>query len=100
MRGACPAHLILFDLIILITFGDERNLRELSLYNFLQPPMISCPLAPSILFSTLFSNASKLCPSLNVRDQVLHSHKITGKSIVLYILILTLLDSRREDKSS
>jgi hypothetical protein len=36
---------------------------------------------------------------LNVRDQVSHPCRITGKIIVLYILIVMFLDSRREDKS-
>jgi hypothetical protein len=35
-----------------------------------------------------------LCSSLNVRDQVSHSYRTTGK-IVLYILTFTFLDSRR-----
>jgi hypothetical protein len=42
----------------------------------------------------LFSNALSLWSSLNVRDQVTHPYRTTGKIIVLYILINTwiLLD--------
>jgi hypothetical protein len=40
-----------------------------------------------------------LCSSLNVRDQVSHPYRTTGKIIVSYILILKCLYSRREDGS-
>jgi hypothetical protein len=33
-----------------------------------------------------------------VRDQVLHPYRATGKITVLYILIFTFFDSRREDR--
>jgi hypothetical protein len=42
------------------------------LCSFLQPPIISFLLGPTIFLSTLFSNTLSLCSSLNVRDQVSH----------------------------
>jgi hypothetical protein len=56
------------------------------------------PLGPNILLSTLFSNTIGLCSSLNVRDQLSHPHKTTGKIIVLYILIVMYLNSTRGTK--
>jgi hypothetical protein len=43
-------------------------------------------------------NTLSLCSSLNVRDQVSHSYRTTGKIIVMYILIFKFFDSRREDR--
>jgi hypothetical protein len=40
-----------------------------------------------------------LFPSLNVKDQVSHPYKTTGRIMVLYILTFLFLDSRREDKT-
>jgi hypothetical protein len=48
----------------------------------------------------LFSNGLSLCSSLNIRDQVSHPYRTTGNIIVLYIIILAILDRRREDKHS
>ncbi|PNF36932.1 hypothetical protein B7P43_G08055, partial [Cryptotermes secundus] len=72
IRATCHAHLILFDLITLIILPNSLN--------------------------TLFSNTLSLCSSLNIRDQVSHPYRTTGKIVVLYILIFTLLNSRREDR--
>jgi hypothetical protein len=67
----------------------------------MQFSLTSCHLSllgPNILLSTLFSNTLNLCSSLKVRDKVSHPYKTRCKIIVLYILIFTFLDSRREDK--
>ena len=55
-------------------------------------------LGHNIFFSTLFSNTLSLSSSLNVRAQVSHPHKTTGKIIVLYILICIFLVSKLTDE--
>jgi hypothetical protein len=51
---------------------------------------------PNILLNTLFSNTLSLRSSLNVRYQVLHPYRTTGKIIVLYILTWLNSDHRLE----
>jgi hypothetical protein len=70
-------HLIVLDLIILVTCGGRYGLRSSSLYHYLHRPIISSLLGPDILLSSLFSNTGSLCSSLNVSDQVPHPHNIT-----------------------
>jgi hypothetical protein len=47
------------------------------------------PLGPDIL-NTLFSSTLSLLSSLNVRDQVSHPYKTTGRILVLCILVKTV----------
>jgi hypothetical protein len=58
--------------IILIILGEETD--HAAAHHLL---------GPNILLSTLFSNTLNLCSSLNVRDQISHPYKTTGKIIVL-----------------
>jgi len=47
---------------------------------------------------TLFANTVTVRTHRNVTDQVSHPHKTEGKIIVLYTVVLTFSDSKREDK--
>jgi hypothetical protein len=67
--------------------GEEYKLWRSSLCSFLQPPVTSSLFGPNILLNTLFSYTLSLCSSLNVRDQVSHPHRNTGKNYQLSTLI-------------
>jgi len=90
IRTTCPAHLILLDLITRIILGEEYRSLSFSLCSLLHSPVSLSLLGPNILLNTLFSNTLSLHSSLNVKDQVSHPYKTTGKIIVLYILILNI----------
>jgi hypothetical protein len=57
------------------------------------PPITSILFGPNTFLTTLFSNTLSPCPSLNVRNQVSHPHRTTGKIVVLYVLIFQELNS-------
>jgi hypothetical protein len=71
---------------------------KLLIMQFSQTSCHPIPLGSNIFLSILVSNTLNLYFSLNVRDQVSHPYRTTGKIIVLYILICTFLDSRRANK--
>ena len=81
MRATCPAHHSL-----------------LYLHNLLHYPVTSSLSGPNTLLNTLFTKTLNLHLSLNVSDQVSHSHKIIGKIISLHIFIFTSLDSKIDDR--
>jgi len=68
--------------------------------NFPLSPIITSLLPASTFLSTLLTNTLSQYPSLHRTDQVSCTNKTTNKIIVLYILIFTLLDSKREDKTN
>jgi hypothetical protein len=82
------------DLMILITLGEEYKSWSSSLCSFLRPHIASFLFRPNILLSTPFSNIFSLCSSLNARDEVSQ----VCRTMVLYILIFTFLDSKRVDR--
>jgi hypothetical protein len=87
-------------LIFLIILGKEYTLWSSSLCSFLQPPITSPLFDPNILLNTMFPYTLSLCSSLNVRDNVSHPYRTTGKIIVLYILICTFFTADEKTEGS
>ena len=91
----CPAHLILLDFITRTIMGEGYRSLSSSLCSFLHSSVTSSLLGQNILFNTVFSDTLGLRSSLNVSDHVSHPHKTTRKIIILYILIVKFLDSKK-----
>jgi len=68
VRGACQAHLILFDLAIRIILDEDYISLSSLLYSFLHSPLTSSLIGQNILFNTPFSNTLSLSSSLNMSD--------------------------------
>jgi len=48
----------------------------------------------AVFFSSLLPLSAPISITFSVRDQVSHPYKITGKIIVLYVLIFMFLEQR------
>ena len=85
IRTACPSHFITW-----IIFTEQYRSLSSSLYSFLHSPVTSSRLGPNIILSTPFANTLILSSSLNVRDQVSHQYKTTGKIMILCSMFYVL----------
>ena len=95
IRATLPAHLTLLDLTTRICGEEYRSLSS-SLCSFLHSPVTSSLLSPNILNSLLSKHPQPTFLPQCERPSFTPIQK-TGKIIVLYILILTFLDSKLED---
>ena len=86
---SCPTNLKHFNLIIRLVYVVRSKPFSYSLSNFLHSPITPPLLGPNIFLSTRFSKILSLCSSLSIRDK--HPCQATGRTTVLFILILTSL---------
>ena len=83
-RATCSVHLILFDFINRIIFGENYRSFSSSLCIFLYPPAASSLLGPNILLSTLFSKVPSVHSSPNMSDHVSQPYRIIDNYTLKY----------------
>jgi uncharacterized membrane protein len=74
-------------LFIITIVGEEYKCQRSPLSGFLHPPVTSLLSSPNIHLSILFLNVLSLHFSLQIREQISHPYRTTGKTKFLYILI-------------
>jgi hypothetical protein len=72
MHATCPTHLILFDLIIVIIFGEKCKQWSSWLCNFLQPPVTSSLLGPNLITNIFYFFISILLIPYSYSVKVFH----------------------------
>jgi hypothetical protein len=83
MHATCLTHQILFDLMILIILVEKYKLWSSTLWNFLQPPVISSHFKPNILLGTF------------LRSQVQISARKTAIMNKIFLLFLSSFTQAR-----
>jgi hypothetical protein len=92
-----PAHITLFNLIILIIYGEYKLWRaSICVFPTTSYYLIALRCKYSPQHPVLKHLQSMFFP--NVRDKVPHPYKTKGNTVVLHILIFTFLYGMREDK--
>jgi hypothetical protein len=79
-----PAHIILGDLIMRLTFDEKHEVWKSSLCRLLPSPVTSPQLGRDIFCSSITSNISSLCFGFSVTGQVSNPHKTAGKNKVMW----------------
>jgi len=77
-----PRRCIILDLITRMISGEDYRSSSVSPCSLFHSSVTSPLLGPNILFSTVLSTTFSRCSFFNVRDQVSHPCKKTGKIVV------------------